>query len=474
MPGAAKPDTGDESPPDGTPPTDKNGDVPAPPPEPAPDGTPPAAKKDGGEPPPSPQPAPEDDQTKVKRRRPPEEIIRETIAGEMQKLRDELKIAPSQAQTPTAAPASAGPSSPPQRATIPSRPEAPDTKGWLPEEVRALQLAQFAERKHPDKYAGQSQKFVQFRRDLDEYVAQARKENPDRTLDDDDEEFMGWVDEHKPSYGDDEDTLVEEMREERAVAKARESLQGEVEQAKQTARLALEQPVVEGLKTHFARQTQVCMEAKMEGSLVPDIAVAIREKGLEQAMQGDPVFAPMVAEIMVASQRIAEEFIALSREVKPYNAQDPLHMGIVNAIEVDGQGFKREGGDAAIRTGRDGRKLSFITRAEWNKLRRDDPGRLAGHWTWDDKEILERMAQQARHLVENRTKDHLAKLKAAGWERPAASGSPKTESRTPSSRSAKAPASVAPGAAPGAAPQHDQGALSHAEFKALGYPLPKR
>jgi len=95
-----------------------------------------------------------------------------------------------------------------------------ESRGKDPEEVEEQQVAQQAEAKEDPyesqlideqkdelelyRYAeakgheGMSNKLLGFYKGLDEYVDSARKDDPDRTFDDEDEEFIEYVKKHKP------------------------------------------------------------------------------------------------------------------------------------------------------------------------------------------------------------------------------------------------------------------------------------
>lgn len=113
-----------------------------------------------------------------------------------------------------------------------------------PEVEREIELAKFAETKHPDRYAGFTDKVTTFFTARDEMLAAKAKElggaNSAEFKDYlDGDEFKGWIDQHRPSYArGDKVKLSEDMIADRGRAEATREMQPKLKQLeRQTAEL---------------------------------------------------------------------------------------------------------------------------------------------------------------------------------------------------------------------------------------------
>jgi hypothetical protein len=343
------------------------------------------------------------------------------------------------------------PKADPPPAPEPQAPTAKDPDAGLDEDLRDdIERAQVAERLFPDRYKGFSQKYRDFAGKLDAYIAKAREEDPDRTLDEDDEQFQRWVKNNRPQWGSRADArkVEHEMIESRVadrIARERESVEERIRQVEVT-------PRIESRVAKFEQQ--------LTEQLGEDYGDAIKQAGLDGAAEKFPFEADAVRAANTRTQQLASEFLALSHGVaKPDFDKNPDHLWLYNFMESQGSHFHANG--AEKRTDSAGR--TFLPRSAYNQLRRTNPAEAQKHWTFSDEHVLAMLAHNAKMNVEERVKAERERLRKAGYTRETKQPAPPPKSdpapRRETPPSPKASTSAAPGAASGKPQEPDSPGL---------------
>jgi hypothetical protein len=420
-------------------------------PAPAPEATPAPAP----EPPPAPTPG---KPVEVEKRKPVDKIVEDAI----RKVIGE-KPAPTPAAPAPAAPAV--PAADPFEATLND------------DERDAMNFARYAAEKNPEKYGSLPAKQLAFFKEVDGYIRTARTQNPERVFDESDAEFMRFIQQNKPKLDQrDRKTLERQQIVEEAEQRASEKMRKETDELRRETHVLKTKPIVEQAVQTFTRESEDAIANDANSPAAP-IVKAAREKGWDNLLKEDQVFAPIVRHYQNESVRLAsiyESAVAGLVEFRPDVNRD--HEWLHTFVTRRAADFKQNGGEGLVR----GEK-TFLTPKEFSALRQSDPAKVAQHWTFDDRDVLTLLADNTRWNMNEALKREEQRLAASGFQRSAKPQLPKTENPptppTPSptppptpTASPRAVSSAAPGAAKGGGPSQHQTAMTAGELAALGLP----
>lgn len=324
-------------------------------------------------------------------------------------------------------------------------------------EREELGFARFAAQRDPalKEYPKQ---FVDYLKKVDAYVEKERKENPERKFDETDDEWAKWQRENKPKV-----SPVLRRKLERAQIMEEATLAAEAKIREKYAPLERRQellekrPVIEKVAKQFAQSLDSLMEQAPEGqeSLIAPIIKHAKEVGWEMATEEDPVFAPIIKSFGDTANELATHYISLVNGTQEFDPNNKQHLWIADFIQKQGEHFATTGGEKIVRRDAAGNEQRFLPRHKYFELASTDPAKAAQHWTFDDREVLDRLALNAKNNAEKAIKLEQDKLTKAGFERrkpestkkelpkPERNGEPEKDKNG----SPKAVASVAPGAA---------------------------
>lgn len=324
-----------------------------------------------------------------------------------------------------------------------------------------LSLARFASKSNPDRYKDMPVKLIAFYKELDTYVQNAQREQPDRTLDGDDEEFVKWVEAHKPEYeGNDKRKLERQQIIEEAETRAEERSRKAEERIANEVKALRVAPMIEQAANQFVNRVAARM-APDEKSPFSAVAKIVVEKGWDAALAEDPGTAEIVKVHTETGKALLKEYLELALGVKPvaqFNPDKPpgdpenqramTDTNLIRFIDAQESEFHQKGGDMRTVNGR-----TFVPRAEFNKLSETDRGK---HWTLslddvaDILAIWSSQAAQAAHAAEIKRLERMGYVKATKKQdtKTETSGAPAASSATVSPKATGAPASTSPSATP--------------------------
>lgn len=317
-------------------------------------------------------------------------------------------------------------------------------------ELDELRFARYASGKDPslEKYP---QQLLEYFKKVDAYVEKTRKEDPDRNFDDTDEEWKKFQRENRPQMSPlvrrrlEREQIVEEAK-----ASAKEEYRAELAKVQKRQEILEKRPAIERAATEFSKALNTVLETDSEGEepTVSAIAKRAQESSWKAVIAEDPVFAPIVQKISQTANELASEYLALVNGTRELDLKNQHHAWLSRFVTEEGESFAAKGGDATIRQGR-----QFLPRHKFIDFVNQDPGRADKFWTWNDQEVLERIAANARKNAVTILKAEQEKLAKAGFERkkpePPKKDLPKSEKKTvaePEKNGApKATSSVSPG-----------------------------
>lgn len=304
-----------------------------------------------------------------------------------------------------------------------------------------LQLARFAEQSKPDKYKGMAAKLVGFYKELDAYIDQAQRESPDRTLDENDEVFVKWVEEHKPEYdGSDRRKLERQMVLDEADKRVEQRLKASEEKMTREVAAMKLAPLVKNAADAFVVKAAARMspDDKSPFAVVTKIAV---DKGWDAALAEDPGTAQIAKTYAEMGRDYLKEYLELALQVKPVAVYDPSKspdhpenqraitdqklIRFVNDSEAD---FNRNGGELKTIKAPDGRTLQFLPREEFNKLSEAD---RAKHWTLSLEDITDTMAVWSAQAANAAYQAEIKRLEKMGYVKAPKKTETKTENTAP-------------------------------------------
>lgn len=367
------------------------------------------------------------------------------------------------------------PAAPPAPATPP--PPAPDTyESTLSDiQLEELELARYAAKKDPTKYGTWPERLLKFYKQMDAYIQAGAEKDSGRTFDSQDEDYQKFIRTNRPAIPSNEIKKLEYAKiKDEAVEEAKKTNSQEIEDLKRENREMKIRPRIESIIREFEGGLNALLK---ESTVASEIMAQVETHGWQAAIDSNPIFGRIVAGLHQQAVNVAAEYAALASGATSLNLKNPSHNWIVNFINGEGRRFAKHGGDQITKGGKTflPRDL-FFELAEKNAKKATDE-----HWTWDDRDILSRLAIVTRENVDEQITEEAKNLEKAGFTRqqprvltpPPAVPAPLRETPPPT----PAPAPPAPGsvrvsasAAPGLAksvPLNQRKALSEREIALL-------
>ncbi|MFZ8889230.1 MAG: hypothetical protein ACO2YV_01220, partial [Pseudomonadales bacterium] len=346
--------------------------------EPAPPAATADSKKDDKvEPPPAPAPEPEPPKVKVRRKREPE----------------------------------AEPPAPPP--VTPPAPQKTDEEvfeeGLLEEEKDQLELARFAEKKDPAKYAGYSGKVSKFLKDHQAYL----KAHPDAVQEGTDaaDEYQAWLQKNNVALAPREARLLDrEMVTDRAAERARKEADEKLSEL-------YDENFRRDKEPEIRKEAEEFFSKVVNDSLPQDLLKVIKEKGFDEAKKAFPMEFRVSNSVLSETADDVQEFRRLTtfnpktgRPVSTFDPNKTQHTRIVQFIQSQCDAFKKSGG--ALRVDKEGR--SFVTRDEWSRLSPEQKNR---HWTFTQEQVITMVGLAAKSEIDRRIKSEYEQREKDGWVR---------------------------------------------------------
>lgn len=309
---------------------------------------------------------------------------------------------------------------PPTRQQQPE-PEVSQDDSWLSDDQREeVELARWAEASDPGKYKGKSAEVLSRFKEIHEY-REKHKSDEDRTLDENDDEFVRFIRDRKPQWGSGElrrlqnQKLISEAKE-----AARKELQPELESARREAREAKLLPAIE------SKVSSVMSEISKEATGDDPLEKAIFEDHRRRAGE------------------VAAEYLRVVNGVSQFNPTNQMHNWVASFIIRKADEFDKTGGASRVRDGK-----TFVPPHKYQEM--INAGRsVDGVWTYGPDDVLPLLTKHAVTEAKNAVKIEEERATKLGFVRAARANSPKTTIAEPEPKPSSglvATTSAAPGAA---------------------------
>lgn len=289
-----------------------------------------------------------------------------------------------------------------------------DISGLNEDEISEMETAMFAERQHPERYAGHAQKVLDFLRKHKAVVIEIEAAGEDDV--EDSARYKAFKKNNPQPYSVSERRRLDT---ERVAVEVSQRARAEVNEELSTLRKQLADtraaPVVEKTIKDFRAVVESIMP-KEDDTLVRETTAAVVQR----------------------ASHAAQEFLLLSNRLKQYDDKDPVHKWMGDFIEQQA-GIFMGSKDPALRRG----TQTFVSRAQYNQLPTETRTK---HFTFTDEDILQILAANARVVAEETVKRDRTRLEAAGYVRKT-SGAPAPRAHVepdPSPRASASPASGVP------------------------------
>ena len=296
--------------------------------------------------------------------------------------------------------------------------EDPYEEQLIGEQKEELELYRYAESKGQHK--GKAAKLLDFYKSLDSYVEKAKREDPERTFNADDSEFMDYVRVNKPD-------IQPADRESLKRGKFRDEIVNDVKKDYEQT--------INGLKGELN-----------EIRATPQMKATVREAGrafdefskLEEMKEADPLKHKVYSDEREKYMAWADDFVQRWHGVK--TEIDDGYYKLIDNIESAAEHYARSGD-----TDKDG--LKFLTPSRYAQATDKK-----GYWTWDQNDILEHFGSQSIATAEEAAEKRVEELKSYGFHRGVQAGqSQKSAQEEPQPvNPPKASRATSPGAAEGA------------------------
>jgi len=290
-----------------------------------------------------------------------------------------------------------------------------DTEDLVPEQLEELELARFAERKYPDKYKNQSKKLLEFYKKLDKY---AQDSDEDRTFDEDDREFIEFINKNKPKVAN-QKRIEREMIADLAAQQVATEKESEIRDLKEKMRILETKPTVERKFSKFTKDLQE------SGEVEDEFAQSIYSQQLNQA------------------ENMGKEYLDLYYGMKTWDGNDPSQKWIVDFVTHQSNVFHNKGGKYLSRDGK-----TFLTPADY--ATRGNPNT---NWTFGPDDVLQMFNNYFTNTAKKQVETEYSRLEKMGFTKGKAKNSAKkgkakeevTPITAPKAKTAKSPGAAESG-----------------------------
>lgn len=299
-----------------------------------------------------------------------------------------------------------------------------DESQLSPDQKEELEDAKFSEQRGKK---GRAEELLKFYKSVDEYVAKAKQENPDRSFDENDEEFVQFIKSNRPAWADKEKEQIRRERfkfeaREEAKREVRKELEPEIKSAQQEAREAKYTPVIERRLDAFRSEIQA------------------------MAKSDDPMEKEIYEQFQVAAEEIAEDYLRLLNRVDTFGEHNPpdrrqRHEWIVNFINQQAAIFDERGGDNRVRDGK-----QFVTPTRFAEMQQQKQS-TGSVWTFNQDDCLKMIQTHAVSVAKTQIQQEEETAKRRGFVKARPSGAAKSQTEPQPMGGPKASATPAPGAA---------------------------
>lgn len=359
----------------------------------------------------------------------------------------------------------AKPNEPDEQAKKPAKEDDDvDLANWLPEEVEEYEFAKAAAKAMPEKYGNLPKRIAEFKNKVERYIATESEKDPDRTFDENDDQFSEFVSENRPDIPESDRRKVQRIQLAEEIRRdIRKEKEGEESELRKRVKAIEAEPKVKHVMSSFATSLPDRLSDIQENLLPEDVrpvkgiisglSQKIKESGVE-SVKGT-IFGDIVAGIYDLALQAGSRFSTLALDGDVFNPKNEMDVWLGNWLIKTEADFMQRGGDARSRTGPNGEKLTFAPRHEFSRLCVEDPAKAATHWCFSDDEVREMLGMTARNLAVNHVARMYGALKKSGFDIPQEKQPKKSEDAQkgnkppakPANKEQKSPA-VVPGAIP--------------------------
>lgn len=270
-------------------------------------------------------------------------------------------------------------------------------KSLTPEQQEEIQIARYAESKGK---AGLVDKLVDYAHKVDKFI----EEHPD--VSPDSEDFDKFCKENRPEWSDTERRKAErEMIKAETRDEIRQEVAQELEPQKRELRKIQSEPVIRKsigdtvsiltTKTDVLKDMEVFDKGLVDKIVAGDYAKAVEE---------NPVESPIISGTVNA----VKSWVSIASGVVPVDAKNPMHDWIIGFIVGETSKMANAPKEQQIVDGR-----QFVSMAEYDRIRAQQPEKLDSVWTFSTEDIVQRISNNGIVVLNSENE----RLKKAGYER---------------------------------------------------------
>lgn len=277
----------------------------------------------------------------------------------------------------------------------------------LDEEKDQLDLARRAEAKLGDKYKGFGKKMSKFLKAHQDYIEQAKKEDPDVVFDESNIGYQNFLSANTPRIPPKDMRELDRIEITESVRRENDDSMRDVHD--EVFRQA-EEPKIK-------RQADDYFNSLAKSAIPEDIAKVIEAEGIESARKKYPTELRIASGFMEAATNDIEEFIRLTtinpktkRPFTSYNSKNTQHARLVSFVNQQCDAFKSRGGKLLIN--KDGKP--FATREEYYQMPAEKRDAV---WTFSNKQIIDMARVAVKGAIKHAIDTEHTRLANEGWTR---------------------------------------------------------
>lgn len=233
--------------------------------------------------------------------------------------------------------------------------------------------------------------------------------DPERTLDENDQEYADWSAKRPRLATNDAIRLSRKASESQLDKKLDQRLAKERREIEEKVVASEARPILAQRAEQFGKLVFETVADKPTEEMAP-LVEAIKSGA--DLVEADPLFGEIVQRELAEAQTLGTSFIAVTTRAEKFNPSNAAHAALAEFVNGQDEYFKAHGGDARVINGR-----SFMTRREFAAEYAKDPTVIDRAWTTSDDQVLRSIAYRAKMMAETKVKAQSERLSKAGFQR---------------------------------------------------------
>jgi hypothetical protein len=303
----------------------------------------------------------------------------------------------------------------PQQTSLPQPTEDERYIATLSDDQREeLREAEVAERLFPERYKGRKAALIAWFKRYDSEVTKLYDKDPERTLDENDQEFRTLVRSKPQLTQADNKRVLREIGAEEATAKVKKEITPKLEDIEVNQRAIAAEPRAKQASADIRKAVLHVIEEA--GGPLSD---AIKDKENQELALERTV----IEQELELTDRLSSEYVMFANRARRFDPKNELHVRLLQFVEEQERMMLQMNDPKVLMQG----NKRFTSRAQFAELAKTDQKAAEKYWTFNHRDILNMLAAEAEQRIKDRVKEELDRATKLGLVKAPKQNSPPKE-----------------------------------------------